>query len=172
MIPHTAAGYRPQAHTTSIVCYNSHSQHEQKLRTASALPIDPFGLTGFQLEVSRSFTTWIIGSWLQPCGPVTRTAGSRPTAGSWGHWNQKFSHGNGPSKTIAEAVFVLLRSGGFKQSGRTFLDTKSNFSESCVFDFSEMPTLIFNRLNPRNGPPCPCTSFLVSSLFCTFMLLS
>ena len=53
---------------------------------------------------SRSLTTWITGSWLQSCGPVTRTAGS------WGHRNQQFSHGNGPSKTNLEAVFLFLRS--------------------------------------------------------------
>ena len=128
---------RPNSHLDRkyllYACYNSRSQYEQKLRTASALPIDLLVLTSIQLEVSRSFTTWITGSWLQPCGPVTRTSGSRPTAGSWGLRHQKIFHGNGPSKKKLEAVLCFSEVAFFfykiREKHVFFFEKKSNFSE-------------------------------------------
>ena len=134
-----------------FACYNSHSQYEQKLRTASALPIDLFGLTSIQLEVSRSFTTWITGSWLQPCGPVTRTSDSWPTARSWGHWNQKFSHGNGLSKTNFRSCFLLLRSWCFSKFHRKTCE-KSPTSQKLLF------RLLRSCVLPLSLPPLPLSS--------------
>ena len=96
MIQHTIT-YRLQAHmnyTRAAI----HILKTNKTTNYKRITYYLLKLTSIPLAVSRSFATWITGSWLQPCGPVTRAAGSEPTSRSWGHRIWKFSHGIGPSK--------------------------------------------------------------------------
>ena len=64
--------------------------------------------------------------------PVTRTSRSEPPARRWGHRNQKFSQGNGPSKKCLEAVFCFSEVALFRKN-----TAKHQFSKqllkSCVF---------------------------------------
>ena len=97
-------------------------------------------MTVVQLEVSRSFTTWTTGSWLQPCGPATRTSRSRPTAGSWGHRNQKFITRNRSVQNTFGSCFSASEKLVFvKTSGENMCFSKKvHFLNSCVFDFWEV----------------------------------
>ena len=161
MIPH-AAGY-----------YNSHSQHEQKLRTASALPIDLFGLTGFStgsVKIIYLMDYWLVDAAMRSSDPNCWQSADCRKSGSLEPemFTRKRSVQNNCRSCFCASQkwwFQTIRENVSRHKVQLLRSCVFDYSESCVFDFSEMPTLIFNRLNPRNGPPCPCTSFLVSSIF-------
>ena len=177
MIPH-AAGCGPQRHKL-CACYNSHSQYKQKLQTASALPIDPFGLTSIQPKVSLSFITWMTGSGLQPCGPVTQllAVGRLPEVGVTGTKKKKsgkrsvqtfdklffcFSDVAFFKKNIVQNFFRSCFSASqkvvfFRKSGNIvcffFEKRKVQLLRSCVFDFSELGVLLLRTCLLSLSPP-------------------
>ena len=70
---------------------------------------------------------WLVAAALRSSDPNFRQSAD---CQKLGHWNQKISHGNGPSKTNLEAVLLLLRSCIFPETRENMcLSVKSNYSE-------------------------------------------
>ena len=100
---------------------------------------------------------------------MTRTSGSRSTAGSWGRQHHNIFHGNGPSKKNLEAVFCFSEVAFFhkiREKTRFFLK-KSNFSEIAFlllrcwgFCLCEVVSFPFSLLHSPSSLFPVLTSFL------------